>query len=202
MTRSQAVLGYLVAVFPLVATPGASFTLLVQRVGTAGRRQALPVVLGTVCGLYVHASLAVLGLSALVMRSSTAFATVRLAGAAYLVGLGGWSWFRAGHPGTRRAPRAGRRSGYLQALLGNVLNPKAASIFLTLLPQFLDPHRALLPQVLLLATAQAVLVSAWLLAWTAVLARAAGFAAGRAKAVLTRVGAAVLIALGLRTALS
>ncbi|MFE9427129.1 LysE family translocator [Kitasatospora sp. NPDC006697] len=200
---ARAVLGYLLAVLPLIATPGASFTLLVQRVARHGRRQALPVVLGTATGLYVHAALAALGLSALVMRSGTAFAALRLGGAAYLVGLGLWSWYRAGgRPAAapRRLPWA-VRSTYAQALLGNVLNPKAASIFLTLLPQFVDPHRALAPQVLVLATAQVALVGAWLLAWTAVVARAAeAFAAGRAKALLHRVSAAVLVALGLRTA--
>ncbi|MFB6576247.1 MULTISPECIES: hypothetical protein [unclassified Streptomyces] len=40
--------------------------LLIQQVTDSGRRQALPVVLGTVTGLYVHATLALAGLSALV----------------------------------------------------------------------------------------------------------------------------------------
>ncbi|MFE0458046.1 LysE family translocator [Kitasatospora sp. NPDC058965] len=208
----SAVLGFLAAVFPLIATPGASFTLLTQRVTTAGRREGLAVVLGTATGLYVHATLAGLGLSALVMRSSQAFAAVRLAGAAYLVGLGLWTWWQAG--GRRRAadaggdrpPRRSRlpwtgRSTYLQALLGNVLNPKAASVFLTLAPQFLTPRQPVLPQLLALATAQVVLVAVWLLGWAVVIGRAAALARShRFRTVLTRLTSGVLITLGLRTA--
>src|SRR5690606_11983946 len=130
--------GFLLAVLPLVATPGASLTLLIQHVSADGRRQALPVVLGTVTGLYAHAILALAGLSALVMHSSRAFAVVKLAGAAYLVGLGVWTWWTAARP---RSPVQEKRSGsvYSQALLANVLNPKAASVYLTLVPQFVRP---------------------------------------------------------------
>ncbi|MDH6138398.1 MULTISPECIES: LysE family translocator [Kitasatospora] len=197
----RAVAGFLAAVFPLIATPGASFTLLVQRVSGAGRRQGLLVAAGTATGLYVHATLAALGLSALVMRSSAAFTALRLAGAGYLIALGLWSWYRAGAQRTEAGREVGRAVGgtYRQAVLGNVLNPKAASIFLTLVPQFVDPHRPLPPQILLLATAQAALVCAWLLTWTVVVARAAAaFARGPARAALARVSAAVLVTLGLR----
>ncbi|MFG1808097.1 LysE family translocator [Streptomyces sp. NPDC049040] len=200
-----AVAGFLAAVLPLVATPGASLTLLVQRVTTRGRREGLPVVLGTASGLYVHAALAALGLSALVMRSSQAFAAVRLAGAAYLLVLGISAWRGAGSgPGGRTAPgRAARarRSTYAQALLGNVLNPKAASIYLTLAPQFIDPGRPAVRQIVILATAHAAVITLWLATWTFILGRATRAAASRRfKAVVGRISAAVLVALALRTA--
>lgn len=59
MVHPYAVAGFLVAVLPLIATPGASLVLLVRHVTDSGRRQALPVILGTVTGLYVHATLLV-----------------------------------------------------------------------------------------------------------------------------------------------
>jgi len=203
-----AVAGFLAAVLPLVATPGASLTLLVQRVATDGRREAVPVVLGTATGLYVHATLAALGLSTLVMRSSQTFTAVRLAGAAYLLLLGVSLWRSATARPTADRPRAGvrpwaRRSTYTQALLGNVLNPKAASVYLTLTPQFVDPRQALLPQVLILATAQAALLAVWLLAWTLALGKAAHTAASpRFRAALGRITGTVLVGLALRTAVT
>ncbi|MFF3007809.1 LysE family translocator [Kitasatospora sp. NPDC057940] len=202
-----AVAGFLAAVLPLVATPGASLTLLIQRVTTSGRREGLPVALGTATGLYVHATLAALGLSALVMSSGQAFTAVRLAGAAYLLTLGISTWRTASPRATARralgrAPRA-RSSAYTQALLGNVLNPKAASIYLTLAPQFINPHRSPIRQILLLATAHTALVSLWLLIWTLLLGRATRAAASpRFKAVLSRITATVLVALALRTAVT
>lgn len=92
MVHPYAVAGFLVAVLPLIATPGANLALLIQHVTDSGRRQALPVILGTVTGLYIHATLAIAGLSALVMHSSLAFTAVKLIGAVYLIGLGIWTW--------------------------------------------------------------------------------------------------------------
>lgn len=203
-----AVAGFLVAVFPLVATPGASFTLLTQRVGTGGRSEGLPVVLGTVTGLYVHATLAGAGLSALVMGSSQLFAVVKVVGALYLVGLGVWTWRSATTTPAAAAPRRNAlpwtgHSTFVQALLGNVLNPKAASVYLTLVPQFVLPDQPILGQMLALATVHALLVGIWLGAWTAVIGTAArALSTGAFKRALNRVTGAVLVWLGARSALT
>ena len=210
--RPATVLAFLAAVFPLVATPGASLTLLVREVTTNGRRRAVAVILGTVTGLYVHATLALAGLSALVMHSSKAFEAVRIAGAAYLIVLGVHCWRThpaspgkgaTQSPDTQDPPPAGALTTYRQAMLANVLNPKAASIFLTLIPQFLDSHRPLAPQILALATAQGLLVCTWLACWTVVLAGAGRLLnSPRATGVWKRASGCVLIGLGLRSAIT
>ncbi|MFC3504040.1 LysE family translocator [Micromonospora krabiensis] len=229
MPPAPAIAGFLVAILPLIAIPGASLTLLTNRVLPNGPTSGLPVILGTATGLYVHAGLAAAGLSALVLHSSQAFTAVRLTGAAYLVALGVWTWrtardgsgtvrrqHRPRHrlPG-RRAPggtpirRAVRaltrpgRSAYGQALLGNVLNPKAASIFLTLVPQFVDPRGPVVTQILVLATAQVLLITAWLLGWTVLLVRAGRMVRSRRFVRASRqVTGAVLVALGIRAAVA
>jgi threonine/homoserine/homoserine lactone efflux protein len=162
--RGVAVLGFLAAVAPITAAPGTSLTLVVARVAAGGRRQGWWVILGTVSGLYLHATLAAMGLAALVLRSSQAFWVVKLVGAGYLVGLGLWllrSSVRrpVATPGPARPRRLPWRAHhpYLQALLGNVLNPKAAAVYLTLAPQFLEPGRPVLLPILVLATAHAAL---------------------------------------------
>lgn len=192
------VAGFLLAVLPLIAMPGASFTLLVRHVATIGPRAGPPVILGTVTGLYVHAALAAVGLSALVMHASWAFTAVRLVGAAYLIGLGLWTW----HIPRRSVAAPARGQGpYVQALLGNVLNPKAASIFLTLAPQFVEPGRPLWPQILALVTAQSLLVGVWLGGWSLVLGRARRvWQSGRFTRTLRRLTAVTLVYLGVRTA--
>ncbi|WP_330453088.1 MULTISPECIES: LysE family translocator [unclassified Streptomyces] len=207
MVHPVGLAGFLVAVLPLIATPGASLALLVQHVTDGGRRRALPVVLGTVTGLYVHAALAVAGLSALVMHSSVAFAAVRLVGAVYLIGLGLWTW-RSASPHAAPAPRRrsrprGTDSVYAQALLANVLNPKAASIYLTLIPQFVAPDRPLGGQILTLATAHALLIALWLTAWTFLVLRAShALRTPRFRRTAIRTTSAVLIALGIRSAVA
>ncbi|MFJ7628207.1 LysE family translocator [Streptomyces sp. NPDC097595] len=202
MAHPVAVAGFLVAILPLIATPGASLALLIQYVTEGGRRRALPVVLGTVTGLYVHAALAAAGLSALVMHSSVAFTAIRLTGAVYLIGLGLWTWHTA-TPAPRRRPRRRTDSVYAQAFLANVLNPKAAAIYLTLAPQFLTPHDPLPAQLLTLATAQALLLTLWLTAWTFLILRATRILqTPRFKRRAARATSAILIALGVRAAVA
>jgi threonine/homoserine/homoserine lactone efflux protein len=208
--RLYAVAGFLLAVLPLVATPGASFTLLAQRVVSHGPRQAASVILGTATGLYIHAGMAAAGLSALVMRSSELFTALRVAGGVYLIALGLWTWRSRSH-GSARAPtpaalplgRRVRSSTYGHALLGNVLNPKAASIYLTLAPQFIDPRQPIVEQVMILATAQVLLITVWLLGWTAVIHRTAYTLQRTAFAtVMRRVTSGVLVALGIRAVIA
>ncbi|MEV4577104.1 LysE family translocator [Nonomuraea jabiensis] len=203
MIHPYAVTAFLLAILPIIATPGASLTLLIQHVTTGGRRQALPVILGTVSGLYAHATLAIAGLSALVMQSSQAFAIVKLLGAAYLVGLGLWTWrsttLTPPPTLTEQPKRAG--SVYTQALLANVLNPKAASIYLTLVPQFIQSGRPIGGQILALATAHALLMAVWLLTWTTLMHQGAYFARKpRFKRAVGKVAAVVLVIVGVRAA--
>jgi threonine/homoserine/homoserine lactone efflux protein len=219
--RAAAIAGFLAAIFPLIATPGASLTLLVREVSAAGRGRAVPVILGTVTGLYLHATLAIAGLSELVMHSSQAFEAVRIIGAVYLIGLGVQTWRStrsplspptvspptvsppAAAPARAVAGSATGHATYRQALLGNVLNPKAASIFLTVVPQFVNPAHPLPAQVLTLATAQAALVAAWLAGWALLLGSAARFSSSaRASQLARRLTATVLVGLGLRSALA
>ncbi|GIJ30154.1 lysine transporter LysE [Micromonospora qiuiae] len=207
-------LGFALAVAPITLTPGTSFALVISHVSAGGRRPGWWVILGTVTGMYTHAVLAAAGLAALVLRSSQAFWAVKLVGAAYLVGLGLWLLLsatrrRAAAPEALPAPAGWRRLSararhpYLQGLLGNVLNPKAAAIYLTLAPQFLDPSEPVLAPMLLLATAHAVLHTGWLAGWTAVTGAATRLLrTDRVRRGLDRITGIVLIGLGVRSALN
>ena len=136
-------MGFLVAIVPIALTPGASFTLVTQRTVARQRHAAGWVIAGTATGTYCHALLAAAGLSALVTRSAEAFTVAKIIGGIYLIGLGSWTLWqtRRRRPGKRkvapRLPWAGHHS-YPQAVLANVLNPKAASVYLTLAPGVQD----------------------------------------------------------------
>lgn len=204
-----AIATFVLALLPLAMAPGASLTLLIQRVAEDGRTQAWPVILGTATGIYTHATLAAVGLSALVRESQRAFTAVQLGGAVFLIGLGIWTWRSAGSSAKaaavspcRRGPRWAS-STYSKALMMNVLNPKAVSIYLTLVPQFIRAGQQFATQMLALATVHIALTALWLGGWTFLVERAAHIVrAPRFKAVLTRVTGVVFIALGVRAALS
>ncbi|MFJ6567428.1 LysE family translocator [Streptomyces sp. NPDC091292] len=200
------VLGFVAAVTPLTLIPGASFTLVTQRVIAGSRSDGVLATFGTACGLLVHATFAAVGLSALVMSSAQALTVVKVVGGVYLIWLGVTTWRSARRGGEVRArarwrlPWA-RLGGFGQGLWSNVLNPKAASVYLTLVPQFLTSSRPIAPQIAQLAVAHVGVVLVWLLFWTTVVAAArTAIDTPRFRRATARVAGAVLVTLGIRTA--
>ena len=164
---------FLAVVAILTVTPGPDMLLVVRNGLAAGARAAWRTGLGCCLGISVHATAAVLGLSAIFRASHTAYAVVRFAGAAYLAYLGIRMAISAimavdppeqatapparaassppAPPAVPAAPTAPARSAaatgpagpggtgrgvFAQGLVSNLLNPKIALLFLTLLPQF------------------------------------------------------------------
>ena len=130
------------AALALLVVPGPAVLYIVTRSIHQGRRAGLVSVLGIHIGTLVHITAATAGLSALLVSSATAFTAVKLAGAAYLIGLGLWTLLsrtpeaEVALGGERRLRRV-----FAQGVVVNVLNPKTALFFLAFLPQFVDPHR-------------------------------------------------------------
>ncbi|WP_309484466.1 LysE family translocator [Streptomyces himalayensis] len=99
------------------------------------------------------------------------------------------------------APAMGSTPGLGQGLWSNVLNPKAASVYLTLMPQFLTSSRPIAPQIATLAIAHVAVVLVWLLFWTSVIAFAhTAIDTPRFRRWMSRLAGAVLVAFGVRTA--
>lgn len=147
----HALLPFLAVVTVLTLTPGPDMVLVLRNGLRGGSRAAWWTGLGCCCGIAVHASAAVVGLSALLAASATAYTVVKLAGAAYLVYLGISTLWRSLHsarktasvaavpdtPGPVRGVSPSSRSAvFQQGLVSNLLNPKIALIFLSLIPQF------------------------------------------------------------------
>lgn len=201
-----AVLGFGLAVTPIVLTPGASFTLVSARGVLGDRRGAWATIAGTGAGILTHGFLAGAGLAVVVMRSAEAYRLVRLAGALYLTCLGAvllWRGLRGGAApedrGQVSGPERGRR--LWEAYVANVLNVKAASVYLTVAPQFLTAGRVGVGSMLTLAAVHVAVMTLWLGAWslglTAVTAR---FDPRRWMRGVDVAGGATLVFLGLRSA--
>jgi len=200
----------------LVVLPGPD-TALVAGMGVArGRRPAIGAALGSLSALAIHVTAAGLGVSALLAQSATAFTVLKLVGAAYLVVLGLRLVFHdrsgvdaevaeAEHDAEAAIAATARRGAlgpaYRRGILTGALNPKSAIFFLTFLPQFLDPHSALAPQVLVLGLITLVIAGLWhgvLIAAASRLRRAA--AAPRVQALVERATGTVFVVLGARLA--
>jgi threonine/homoserine/homoserine lactone efflux protein len=132
---------FVIAALALLVVPGPAVLYVVTRSIHQGRRAGLASVLGIHVGTLVHIGAATAGLSALILSSAVAFTAVKIAGAAYLVGLGVWTLLsrraedEVAVGGERRLRRV-----FAQGIVVNVLNPKTALFFLAFLPQFVDPN--------------------------------------------------------------
>ena len=142
---------FLIASLVLLVTPGPSVLYIVARSLDQGRRAGLVSVAGIGLGTLGHVAAATLGVSALVASSATLFTLVKVAGAAFLVWMGVQRILGRAESGARAsAPRARLSAVFRQGALVNLLNPKTALFFLAFLPQFVDPARAVAPQLLTL----------------------------------------------------
>lgn len=102
-----------------------------------------------------------------------------------------------------RAAPTSTRATFVQALIGDVLNVKAASVYLTLAPQFVTDRHDVMLAMLTLATIHAAVSTVWLVAWSHVLRRGGRrLDTPRARAIIDRVAGWVLIGLGVRAASS
>ncbi|HWW30899.1 MAG TPA: LysE family translocator [Steroidobacteraceae bacterium] len=148
---SSTFVAYLIASTILAVTPGPGVIYIVTRTLSRGRQAGLASVAGIALGNLANATAASVGLAALLAASATAFAVMKLAGAAYLVFLGIRALRSKPIPAASLVPaRAGMRlfaDGFLVALL----NPKTALFFAALLPQFITADASPLGQGLVLA---------------------------------------------------
>ncbi|MEV7404185.1 LysE family translocator [Streptomyces sp. NPDC091267] len=194
--------GFLGVVLVAYVVPGPDF-LVVLRSAAEHPSKGRAAALGAQAGLCVHMLAAATGLSLVAARSPMVYDAIKLLGAAYLVHLGVLTVLaarraarersagRAGPTGREGGPTSedhaeagpalGRwQSGFTQGFLTNVLNPKAALFFLSILPQFVDGGGSMTRQIFFLGTVD-VLIG--LVYWCALVA-----VATRLRSLLARPG--------------
>jgi threonine/homoserine/homoserine lactone efflux protein len=186
----------------LTILPGSDMALVTRNVLAIGHRRTLATIVGICLGCVIHATASALGISAVLATSATAFNVMKAVGAAYLVWLGAQSIGAANRPARAAVSRGtGRTSPFLQGFLTNILNPKVAIFYLTVLPQFVSPGEHVLKRSLLLASIHITMGFVWLTAYAWFVDRLGGvLTRPKVKAWLERVTGGVLIALGARLA--
>ncbi|MFO1061295.1 MAG: LysE family translocator [Dongiaceae bacterium] len=141
-------LGFTAAAAVLLAIPGPTVLLVISYALGHGRRSAYATVAGVALGDFTAMTASMLGLGALLAASAALFTALKWVGAAYLIYLGIKLWrapVAAG--GAGEAPAATRPGRiFLHAYAVTALNPKSIVFFVAFLPQFLDVHAPLAPQ--------------------------------------------------------
>ncbi len=130
---------FLAAAFALAVTPGPGMFYVVGRTWAAGKSDGLASSFGTMLGGFVHVAACVIGVSALVMASATAFSVLKIVGGVYLIYLG-IQTFRAASREEMTMPdddRSGWLRAFRQGVVVEATNPKTAAFFLAFIPQFI-----------------------------------------------------------------
>lgn len=188
-------------------SPGPDFAVVVRRSAISGRAYGMAAAAGISVGVFVWVVAAATGIAALLAASAVAFTAVKIVGAAYLVYLGARALRAAvrGGGGSLELDvpdpgRGGARASFLEGLLTNVLNPKAAFFFVALVPQFVA-HDATLPDTLVLS----LIALAGTVAWFVTVATVVGalrrlFARSAVRRAVDGLTGVALIALGVKLA--
>jgi threonine/homoserine/homoserine lactone efflux protein len=200
-------LPFLAVVGLLTLTPGPDMALVLRNGVRGGARVAWWTGLGCCTGITVYAAASAVGLAAVLAASATAFTVVKIAGAAYLVHLGAkalWHARRNPDPAVLDldpAPPLDRRSAFRQGLVSNLLNPKIALIFLTLIPQFVSRGEPAFSTTAFLAASFLCMAVLWWRIFSLAVGALGGLVArDRVRLTIERLTGAVLIGLGVRVA--
>jgi threonine/homoserine/homoserine lactone efflux protein len=200
---SELFLAFVAASTVLVYIPGPTVLLVVSYAMSQGRRSALATIAAVLLGDAVAMALAILGLGALLRSSTSLFLAMKAAGTLYLLYLGIRMWraptaFAGASP---RSVQASRLRMAVDAFAVTVLNPHSGMFFVAFLPQFLEPERPLLPQMLLLGGTFLVLALTSLVFYALLAAETRRFARSpRVATWVNRLGAVTLVAAAVFTA--
>ncbi|WP_321394663.1 LysE family translocator [uncultured Desulfuromusa sp.] len=150
---------FFIAITLLTLFPGVDSLLVVRNTSRGGWKDGIATSTGICSGLFVHAMVSALGISALLLQSAIAFNGLKLIGGGYLLWLGCCSLWHA----VRRKkmdvlewqptiPRKFQLSRSLrEGFVCNVFNPKTLLFYMAFLPQFIDPSRSAILQSLFMA---------------------------------------------------
>ncbi|MGL4637010.1 MAG: LysE family translocator [Beijerinckiaceae bacterium] len=152
--------GFALVALGMVLTPGPNMIYVISRSITQGPLAGIISVGGVALGFVFYMLAAAFGITALVFAVPYAYDALRLVGAAYLLYL---AW-QAVKPGGRSPfevkalPVDSPRKLFAMGFLTNLLNPKIAMLYLSLLPQFIDPKAgSILMQSLVLGSTQIII---------------------------------------------
>jgi threonine/homoserine/homoserine lactone efflux protein len=160
MPETTTLLAFGLIALGLVLTPGPNMIYLISRSISQGRAAGLLSLAGVGLAFMLYMLSSALGITALLFAVPLAYEALRIAGAAYLLYLA-WQAVRPGGRSPfqlRKLDRDSPRKLFAMGFLTNLLNPKAAVLYLSLLPQFIRPgHGSVLLQSITLGSTQMVI---------------------------------------------
>lgn len=158
----------------LVLSPGPDTMLVLSRTLVSGTLAGLMTLLGTQVGNVIHAILAGVGVSTLVLLFPPAFIALKAIGVGYLLYLAIQSWRASSSLLLDSGLSIGgsARRHFAQGLISNLANPKMIAFFIALFPQFVHPESGSLAlQSFVLGGTLAVMAFLWIGSMVTILGR-------------------------------
>ena len=192
----------------LIILPGPDTAIATKNTVTVGRIGGLKTALGTCCALLIHTSAAVLGLSAIIVKSAFLFSVFKYVGAVYLIYLGVktlWSLKKKEEAASVEMNTKNQfvnTSCFKQGFLTNILNPKVAVFFLTFLPQFVDSGSNTFLPFLIMGITYTVLTAIWFLLYVYLINQISAFMKKpKTQNIIEGITGTILIGFGIKLAL-
>ncbi|KXU85282.1 lysine transporter LysE [Caballeronia megalochromosomata] len=160
MPHTPQLLAFALVALGMALTPGPNMVYLISRSICQGRTAGLISLGGVALGFVFYMLCAAFGITALLIAIPFAYDALRFGGALYLLYLA-WQAVKPGGRSpfqVRDLPIDSPRKLFTMGFVTNLLNPKIAVLYLSLLPQFIDPaHGSVLGQSLALGVVQIML---------------------------------------------
>lgn len=153
----EQVFWFSIMVLPLVVIPGPDMLLCIAQGLSRGSSGVWRAVNGITLGYLAHAVLAAMGLAALVAASPVLFEFIRWIGIAYIAWLAVSMLRSAIFPSVQISLPEARPLSLWRGFLTSFLNPKGLFVYLSIVPQFIDPAGNAGVQALVLSVTNAVL---------------------------------------------
>ncbi|MDF2856842.1 MAG: lysine transporter LysE [Neobacillus sp.] len=192
----------------LIILPGPDTAIAMKNTVTVGRNRGLQTALGTCCALLIHTSAAVLGLSAIIVKSALLFSIFKYVGAIYLLYLGVktlWSLKKTKEAVSQELNTKTQfmnTSCFKQGFLTNLLNPKVAVFFLTFLPQFVDAGSNTFLPFLIMGFTYTVLTAVWFFLYVLLINQISAFMKKpKTQTIIEGITGTILIGFGIKLAL-
>jgi threonine/homoserine/homoserine lactone efflux protein len=196
-------IAFFVATTIMILMPGPSVLLTVAHSLSFGPRRALATVAGATCGVAVQLSIALVGMTSVLLILAGWFEWLRWLGVAYLLYLGVQLWRTSPVERPPEQSVSPRKSLFLQGLFVTIANPKSMFFLAAFFPQFVDPAGPPVLQFAILGLTFLLITYVFTALWAVVAGRARHILQSRAGVRLrNRITGSLMICAGLGLALA
>jgi len=162
----DSILTFFIAITLLTMTPGVDTMIVLRNTLRGGVKDGLVSSFGICSGLFVHAFLSAVGISAILLYSTTAFTILKVIGATYLIWLGFVNIQEfIKNKKQKELVTTKQQFSFWKSLregfMSNVLNPKTIIFYMAFLPQFISPEHSALMQSMILASFHFIIATIW-----------------------------------------